>query len=51
MDKALIYKTFGTNLDYLIEENIVPIPDAIKMTQMPRIKDLWIKNSFKSCKI
>ena len=44
MDKALIYKTFGTNLDYLIEENIVPIPDAIKIDTDIKIKDFtWIK--------
>ena len=51
MDKALIYKTFGTNLDYLIEENIVPIPDAIKIdTDGQELKILrGSKNLLKSC--
>ena len=51
MDKALIYKTFGTNLDYLIEENIVPIPDAIKIdTDGQELKILrGSKNLLKRC--
>lgn len=52
MDKALIYKTFGTNLDYLIEENIVPLPDAIKIdTDGQELKILrGSKNLLKNCK-
>ena len=52
MDKALIYKTFGTNLDYLIEENIVPIPDAIKIdTDGQELKILRGSKIIKSVKI